>query len=207
MLQFSKEKILVSLLGIIFLLVLTSDSFATTPPTPCSKIGETVTVRGRFERGEITLFSPYPLCVQYPKTVSNGERVEVYYLPTLGLKPTSGIFVEVTGIPRDSFPVVGANFEVISFRDVDAEVKAMIAESIKRCEEWRAENTPILQKRAHGAIVSASAFPSPDAKNYPETLRCSLSAVDTISHEVIEISMPKAATSREIPSKPAKGKK
>jgi hypothetical protein len=163
----------------------------------CHKLGDEVTIKGR-AAGLInggTYFEPLkPLCVDFPKNVYRGVRFNGQHLTTVGEKVTPDRFVEVTGILRDAYPEYGVAIEVKRFRDVDSEVKASIAEEESRCQQWRRDNTPILEKKTHGGRVSPY-----EAGNADNSRRCGLIAADRISHEVVTLWMPE-------PSKNSKAK-
>jgi hypothetical protein len=85
----------------------------------------------------------------------------------------------VTGVLTDQWPIVSPiGFKVISFRNVDAEIKAEIAEWTHRCTLWQDEQLAIISKRLHGGNTS----------RFTDALggKCGIAAVDAqLPHDEI----------------------
>ncbi|MGI0080526.1 MAG: hypothetical protein ACRECH_12995 [Nitrososphaerales archaeon] len=123
-------------------------------PTGCFGIGDTITVTGQtsFVNGgtEFVLYQPRAkgFCVCYPKPT---DHIALTDLGTIGDKLPQNVYLEVTGVLTDQWPVVSPiGFKVTSFRNVDAEIKAEIAEWTRRCTQWQDKQLAIMSKRLHG---------------------------------------------------------
>jgi hypothetical protein len=129
---------------------------------PCFSIGDTVTVTGRYWPiigSNFQLYQPRNknFCVRYPK------RTDHIPLPDLDVNVRGGAirditlpqnaYLEATGVLTDLFPETVIGFKVISFRNVDAEVKAEIAAWTQHCKEWQEGQAAILSKRLHGGNI------------------------------------------------------
>jgi hypothetical protein len=124
----------------------------------CFSIGDTITATGQasFPNGgtEFVLYQPRAkgLCIHYPKP---SDHVALADLGTIGTKLPQDIYLEVTGILTDQWPVVyPVGFKVLSFRNVDVEVKAEIAEWTRRCAQWQDGQLAIISKQLHGGSTS-----------------------------------------------------
>jgi hypothetical protein len=120
----------------------------------CFNIGDTITVTDQvsFINGgtELNLYPPRAkgICIHYPKPTDN---IGLMNLGTIGDKLPQNVYLEVTGVLTDQWPIVSPiGFKVKSFRNVDAEVKAEIADWTQRCEQWQDEQLAIVRKRLHG---------------------------------------------------------
>ena len=163
-------------------------AFAAPVSAPCNKLGDKVTITGRAIGGVNggTYFEPLmPWCVEFPKNIYHGVRFTEGHLTTTAQKLPSGVFVEVVGILRDAHPEYGVALEVLSFRNIDDEVRASFAEANKKCQEWQKENAEAFQQKAHGGNVYPFEAPQQD-----KFVRCGLTAVDSITHEVLTLLRP-----------------
>lgn len=67
------------------------------------------------------------------------------------VKLPQNLYLEVTGMLTDLYPQVSpVGFKVISVRNVDAEVKAEIAEWTRQCTQWQNGQLAVISKRLHG---------------------------------------------------------
>ena len=100
-------------------------------------------------------------------------------LDTLGNKLPQGIYLEVIGILTDPYPIMSpVDFKVISFRDVDAQIKAEIEEWTRRCTQWQDQQLAIISERLHGG----------NTERITQQLdqKCGVAGVDAqLPHEVI----------------------
>jgi hypothetical protein len=127
-------------------------------PTRCFSIGETITVTGQasFPNGgtEFVLYQPRAkgLCIRYPRPT---DHVALAELGTIGDKLPQNVYLEVKGVLTDQWPVVyPIGFKVISFLNIDAEVKAEIAQWTRQCTQWQDEQLAIISKQLHGGNVA-----------------------------------------------------
>lgn len=153
----------------------------------CFNIGDTVTIRGHVEAGinAGTYFVPLrPLCVHYPKRI---DRFAPQSVTTMGDKLPPNIYVEVTGELRDPWPIFGIGIEVTSFKNVDAEVRAALADWKRACEQWQDDHSPALVKQTHGGTVGRIT----NEDEVGSLRRCGIAAADTeLPHELITIWRP-----------------
>jgi len=154
----------------------------------CYKIGDTVIVRGSTNAtiNGGTYFVPFDrICVRYPKPT---DKFAVDHLTTIGMRLPSNIYVEVTGELRDPYPELGIGLHPSTFRNVDSEVKTLLADAIRRCEQWQKENSPKLRERTHGARVVLS---PQNERGEDYTRYCAIWAVDTaLPHELVTVRRP-----------------
>jgi hypothetical protein len=75
-------------------------------------------------------------------------------METIGDKLPAEVYVEVQGVLTEHQPMYGIGLKIISFRDVDAPVKAELAEWKRHCEEWQDSNSPDLMSKTHGAQIT-----------------------------------------------------
>lgn len=122
--------------------------------TRCVDIGDTITVTGQasFVNGgtDFVLYQPRAkgLCIHYPKPT---DHIALTTLGTIGKKLPQNIYLEVRGVLADQWPTVyPIGFKVISFQNVDAQVKAEISDWTHRCTQWQDEQLAIISKRVHG---------------------------------------------------------
>jgi hypothetical protein len=156
----------------------------------CYKIGDTVTVRGRANAmiNGGTYFVPLNhICVRYPKPT---DKFSVEHLTTFGTRLPSNIYVEVTGELRDPYPAeVGVALYPRTFRNADSEVKAILADTRRSCEQWQKENSPKLREQTHGARVVLS---PQNERGEDYTHYCAIWGVNTaLPHELITIRRPR----------------
>jgi hypothetical protein len=123
-------------------------------PTRCFSIGDTITVTGQasFPNGgtEFVLYQPRVkgLCIHYPKPT---DHIAPLSLGTIGEKLPQDVYLEVTGILTDQWPIVSPiGFKIISSRNVDTQVRAEIAGWTRQCTQWQDEQLAIISKRLHG---------------------------------------------------------
>lgn len=162
---------------------------AQTNAKACSNIGDTVTVRGHadaFVNGGTYFVLLKPLCVRYPKPTDHFSPIN---LETIGEKLPPADYLEVTGELSDPWPLVGVGIKVKTFRNVDADVKAELADWLRLCKEWQDERIPALTKRMHGAQVARQTDDTPFSSKPGH--RCGIGAADTqLPHEVATIWRP-----------------
>src|SRR6266404_1860393 len=95
--KISSWKIAAALLGVFSVAAFSPTVFAVTAKDVCYKLGDKATIKGRVIGRYFDLLSPYPLCVDYPKTISSGIRItNASTMEILGKTTPPGIFVEVT---------------------------------------------------------------------------------------------------------------
>ena len=159
-----------------------------TQTQPCLKIGETVSVTGRITPGINggTYFELLKqMCVHYPKAT---DSFVPRNMETIGDKLPPSIYVEVTGELADPWPLVGIGIKVKTFRNVDAEVKAQLADWKHRCERWQDENSPSVSKQTNGGQIAR--ITGDEFWDLPGH-RCGLAAADAnLPHEVTTIWRP-----------------
>src|SRR5690348_6163143 len=115
--------------------------------TRCFNIGDTITVTGKYLPiigANFSLYQPRAknLCVHYPERTSRMPLTDLDVNVTGGaignVKLPQNLYLEVTGILTDLYPQVSpVGFKVVSVRNVDAEVKAEIAEWTRHCTQWQ----------------------------------------------------------------------
>lgn len=154
----------------------------------CLSIGDTATVTGHIEPGVNggTYFVPLKqFCVYYPKRT---DRFVPRSVEIIGDKLPPSIYVEVVGELSDPWPVEGIGFKVKTFRNVDLEVRAQLAEWKRGCEQWQDKNSARLSEQTHGGqIAHITGDEFSDAPGH----RCGIWAADMkLPHDVITIWRP-----------------
>ena len=179
-------KITLSLLVVLF--SITKPALATEQKASCLNFGDTVTVTGHIQTGAKagTYFVMLkPQCFHYPKRTSHFTPTN---LITSGDKLPPDIYVEVTGELVDPWPFVGIGIRIVSFRNVDAQVRTALADWKQRCEHWQDENSPALSKQMHGNQVAR--ITNDEFWSLPKA-RCGIVAADAdLPHEVTTIWRP-----------------
>lgn len=179
-----------SLLLVTGLILAANLATAETPKDKCFNVGDTVTVRGRaaaMVNGGTYFEVLEEFCVHFPKKT---DRFDVRNLTTIGNKVPPGLYVEVTGELRDLYStgVFGIGITTTKTRDVDAEVKAALAEARRQCEQWQQENAAKLKERTHGGNV---VFEPQNTRGEDFTHNCSIWAVDTVlPHDNVIVRRP-----------------
>jgi hypothetical protein len=166
----------------------TTSAKKATPARTCFNVGDTITVIGRFTPiigANFVLYQPRAkgLCAHYPKPSSHVTLtdfdVNVPPGPIRNVKLPQGVYLEVTGLLTDLFPEISPlGLKVLSFRNVDAEVKAELSDWTERCKEWQDRQLDIISPKLHGGNVGRFT----DALNRT----CGIEGVNAqLPHEVI----------------------
>jgi hypothetical protein len=159
-----------------------------TPSRTCLNVGNTITVIGRFTPligANFVLYQPRAngLCAHYPKPSSRmtltAFDVNVASGPIRNVKLPQDVYLEVTGVLTDLFPEISPlGLKVLSFRNVDAEVKAELSDWTQRCNEWQDRQLDTISPKLHGGKVGRLT----DALNR----KCGIEGVNArLPHEVI----------------------
>jgi len=161
---------------------------ATEQTGQCFEVGDRVTIRGRIQPGvkfgtNILLLKG--LCVHYPKRTDHFRPLNV---ETIGEKLPPNVYLEVTGVLSDPWPIYGIAIKIVSYRNVDSEVRAALADWQRQCKRWQDENIPALVARTHGSAVGR--INNDELGSLPGH-QCAVWAVDTkLPHESVTIWRP-----------------
>jgi len=132
--------------------------------TSCFGIGDTITVTGTYLPvigSNFSLYEPRTkgLCAHYPKRTDHmpitSLDVNVAGGPIKDINLPQHVYLEVTGVLTDLYPQFSPlGFKVISFRNVDTEVKAEISDWTQHCNEWQDGQLAIIGNKLHGGNVA-----------------------------------------------------